>query len=116
VTSNPQKLFSSSPSLLFEYITHRGDNSRCLAVWRLLLKDVAEHPERAQNSLSALADAVQRGNLPGYLRPEADELDSVLGAILAEALQGSKSSAGSLVMTKVFKVHGEAALFSCILE
>ena len=79
-------LLAVSPAFLLAYIAYRKDEAQCGRVWHVLLTGIVQHPEEAEQAVNPLLDAAQRGVLPTYLKPNADELDTMVEHLLEMTL------------------------------
>jgi len=59
-----------------------------LRAWQALLCGVAQYPGEAENFLQPLLEAIQQGSLPGYLKPQAGEIDELIESSLVHTLAG----------------------------
>lgn len=69
---------------------------------------MASDSEKTRKFASDMAQAVQKGILPSYLRPKADELDDIVGNLLGSVLNGNTPAIpGDLEVVKaVLGAHG----------
>ncbi|KAF5380135.1 hypothetical protein D9615_006188 [Tricholomella constricta] len=82
-------LLEVSSTLLLAYLTYRKDEGHCLRLWHGLLSGIGRYPEKAEQSIKPLLDAVQSGILPQYLKPNVGEIDALTENLLAGALAGN---------------------------
>jgi hypothetical protein len=100
LTNNAFKLLPTAPSLLLTYLSCRQDEERTLALWHVLLSEIAQQPTLPEKAVSAVLDAAQKGILPKYLKPKANELDAMMAKWLADVL----SSSGGTQMHLLFQL------------
>lgn len=96
LSQHAYRILSLSSPLLLTYLLHRNNEPKALGVWHSLLSSVAacsvvgHVPD--QSSIGSLLAAAQKGHLPKYLKPQAGELDAVVGGLLKQALVGPMGS------------------------
>ncbi|KAK1235775.1 hypothetical protein PQX77_000989 [Marasmius sp. AFHP31] len=103
VTQNAYTLLTSQPSFLLTYlsspIVEVANQQRC---WQHLLSEIAAHQDTGTQSsnMSQLLGMLEKDDKLRSLRPKADELDSLVGRMLADGLGGGGSAA---LVKRVFK-------------
>lgn len=92
-----------SPSLLFLYLSHRGDEQLCSKLWQGLLSNASQGMDVALATLPALLDGAQKGSIPSYLEPDGDVLDSTVSLLLADALTKHQAIQSLDIVGKILK-------------
>ncbi|KAF8970121.1 hypothetical protein BDZ97DRAFT_1792056 [Flammula alnicola] len=116
------RLLDLSPSLLLSYLIHRKNEPKALAVWHSLLSSISSNSETDhvpdQKSIGSLLDAAQKGHLPKYLRPQAGELDSLIGGLLEKSLAGPMGSDELVLIRQILVSSGyfisDSSLNTCL--
>ncbi|KAF9447824.1 hypothetical protein P691DRAFT_670660 [Macrolepiota fuliginosa MF-IS2] len=101
-------LLDSWPTLVVSYLSHRKNEKKSLDLWHALLNVVASIADDSKMKVaSGIVQAAQKGGLPSYLRPRANELDGIIGNLLQSVLAGSTAtSARDLEVVKaVLSAH-----------
>ncbi|KAG1741443.1 uncharacterized protein EDB91DRAFT_1130453 [Suillus paluster] len=78
------RILQASPQAISAFMSCRNDEDRCLELWHVLLVDISQQID----TLSSLLDVINTDKCPKYLRPEDDELDSVIEHLFLEVLNG----------------------------
>jgi len=102
---NTYRLLSVFPSLLVAYLSRREDHDRCLQVWHAVLSCMVQHPEHLHLHLTSLVQASVA--LPNHLKPKADEMDALVGAILTDVLNGSATTESASLLSRLLASPGK---------
>ncbi|KXN85569.1 E3 ubiquitin-protein ligase listerin [Leucoagaricus sp. SymC.cos] len=101
-------LVQSHTGLLFETSSSFLTND-VLKIWHALLGAItatAYDTEKMRTIAMEVIQAVRRGTLPNYLKPESNELDVMVGSLLGEVLGGDSSANVNLELVRgILGVH-----------
>ncbi len=90
--NNVSSVLIKASSLLVAYFTYRNEQSICSSLWAKVLSSISAEPTTGRNKLIELLPVAEK-NLPSYLRPQDDELDSLGAKIISDAVSGPDSIA-----------------------
>ncbi|KAH7909880.1 hypothetical protein BJ138DRAFT_1154228 [Hygrophoropsis aurantiaca] len=100
---HPLRILQLSSRLILDYLAYRNNQERCLELWNSLLFAIAEESGSLPSSLSQLLDAVHKGNLPSYLKPENNELDGPIEHLLIQTISGAAQASVIALMRQLVK-------------
>jgi hypothetical protein len=104
---NAYRLLILSPELPLAYLSHRKDEQWCWKLWHALLFEIPQHPQMVQSTFLPLLEAAQKGLLPTYLRPEAEEMDIFIGKLLVVVLGDSAAGTQLRLVRQVIQTPSE---------
>lgn len=107
MTRNAYQLLSAFPPLLTVYISSRGDQDVCMRLWHAVLLSLTQHPENLLSNLSFLVHDVQKGAFPAFLKPQLNELDTVVGGLLADVMEGLTNTEVVSIVTGILAAPGK---------
>lgn len=78
--------------------------------WHSLISSMASASAHGtkldQKAVAHLLTAVQKGSLPGYLKPRDGELDALVGTVLEQALDGPIGSEDFVLVKQILVSSG----------
>jgi len=100
---------------LFSYLAHRKHEESVLGLWYSILDVIitnAYDKEKTRKLAMEIMQAVQKGDLPRYLKPKLNELDDVVGCLLGRVLSGEPVSDTDLDVVKaIIRAHCTYQIF-----
>lgn len=95
---------------MLSYLQYRKNEAKVLDAWHSLLSSIASTSAHGtsldQIAVAHLLAAVQKGSLPGYLKPQDGELDSLVGTVLGQALDGPIGSEDFVLAKQILVSSG----------
>lgn len=80
-----------------------------MRLWHVILLSLTQHPESLLSNLSSLLRASQKGAFPAFLKPQTDELDTVVGGLLTDVLDEPTNAIAMSVVSGILAAPGECS-------
>jgi hypothetical protein len=89
------------------YISRRNDRHLCMRLWHAIILSLTQHPESLLSNLSTLLRASQKGGFLSFLKPQTDELDTVIGDLLADVLDERTNTEAMSIVSGILAAPGK---------